>query len=470
MIAPGVRRQPPRRGSIAVAGVRDCERESLRQGILGTRGRDGRQAKGGDVSMKLTPARGAVGDAGCGAVRAAPAIVAIARFGSRFGSRLGLLLGALLVALLAARPAAAERSNEDSVRVTAEQMRQLTVTEVELHAFRAETAAVGQIAFNEDATTDVLTAFSGRVIRLIAGIGQRVTRGAPLLEIDSPEVVQPQSDLIAAVAAMNKARSQLNLAQIAETRDRSLYEGKAGALKEWQQSHAQLVAAQNDLWAAETAVAAARDRLRILGLSEAEVSALQERGEVRRAIAIPSPIDGVVIARKVRPGQYVRSDPGEALYSVADVSTMWLKAFVPETEIPNIRIGQELEVKVAAVPDHLFKAHITYVGATFETSTRRMMVRSEVANAGGALKAEMFASFRIAVGERAPAPAVPIEAVIREGNLAVVFVQAAPMEFQRRKVRLGVERDGRVEIREGLKPGEHVVARGAIFLDNQWRQ
>src|SRR5215831_9041209 len=362
MIAPGVRRQPPRRGSIAVAGVRDCERESLRQGILGTRGRDGRQAKGGDVSMKLTPARGAVGDAGCGAVRAAPAIVAIARFGSRFG----LLLGALLVALLAARPAAAERSNEDSVRVTAEQMRQLTVTEVELHAFRAETAAVGQIAFNEDATTDVLTAFSGRVIRLIAGIGHRVTRGAPLLEIDSPEVVQPQSDLIAAVAAMNKARSQLNLAQIAETRDRSLYEGKAGALKEWQQSHAQLVAAQNDLWAAETAVAAARDRLRILGLSDAEVSALQERGEVRRAIAIPSPIDGVVIARKVRPGQYVRSDPGEALYSVADVSTMWLKAFVPETEIPNIRIGQELEVKVAAVPDHLFKAHITYVGATLD--------------------------------------------------------------------------------------------------------
>src|SRR5262249_56343460 len=114
MVAPGVRRQPPRRGSIAVAGVRDCERESLRQGILGTRGRDGRQAKGGDVSMKLTPARGAVDDAGCGAVRAAPAIGAIAHFGSRLGPRLasrlasllGLLLGPPLPPLLPAPPPA----------------------------------------------------------------------------------------------------------------------------------------------------------------------------------------------------------------------------------------------------------------------------------------------------------------------------------------------------------------------------
>jgi cobalt-zinc-cadmium efflux system membrane fusion protein len=166
----------------------------------------------------------------------------------------------------------------------------------------------------------------------------------------------------------------------------------------------------------------------------------------------------------------VRTDQSDALYSIADISTMWLKAFVPETDIPHVRIGQELDVRVTAMPDRVFKARITYVGAVFEATTRRMMVRSEVVNAGALLKAEMFASFRIATGEGDTTPAVPSEAVIREGDVAAVFVEAEPMTFRRREVRLGVEREGRVQIRQGLAAGELVVARGAIFLDNQWHQ
>src|SRR5262249_46662077 len=110
------------------------------------------------------------------------------------------------------------------------------------------------------------------------------------------------------------------------------------------------------------------------------------------------------------------------------------------------------------------------VGAVFEAATRRMMVRSEVVNAGTLLKAEMFASFRIATGESASTPAVPIEAVIREGDVAPVFVGAERWTFRRREVRLGIERDGRVQVREGLQVGELVATRGAIFLDNQWHQ
>jgi cobalt-zinc-cadmium efflux system membrane fusion protein len=386
--------------------------------------------------------------------------------------------GALLVAALlqigswpvAAPEAAAARKRGESLNLTADQMQQLTVAKVELHPFRIERTAVGQIGLNEDATTLVLPPFSGRATRLVAKIGDTVKRGAPLLEIDSPEVVQPQSDLIAAATAMNKARSQLNLAQISEQRDRTLYEGSAGTLKAWQQSQAQLDEARNNMRAAETAVAAARHRLQILGLSDDDITALQEKGTIRRAIPIHAPIDGVVIARKVGPGQYVRSDAGEPLYTIADVSTMWLKAFVPEMDIPFIRVGQQVEVRVTAIPDRVFTARITYIGAAFEATTRRMIVRSEVPNPGGALKAEMFATFKILTGESAPKPAVPMDAVIREGDLAAVFVQQAPMSFQRRMVRIGLEQDGRVQVLDGIGPDEVVVARGAIFLENEWQQ
>ncbi|MGZ3358437.1 MAG: efflux RND transporter periplasmic adaptor subunit, partial [Xanthobacteraceae bacterium] len=123
----------------------------------------------------------------------------------------------------------------DIVRVTNDQMHQLGIVKVELYPFRVQKLAIGQIAYNEDTSTAVLTPFPGRVTRLIAKIGDTVNRGDPLFEIDSPEVMQPQNDFIAAFSAMNKARSQLDLARIVEKRLKDLYEGKAAALKEYQQ-------------------------------------------------------------------------------------------------------------------------------------------------------------------------------------------------------------------------------------------
>jgi membrane fusion protein, heavy metal efflux system len=387
------------------------------------------------------------------------------------------VLRALLVAAslqagwcVGAGPAAAQSSKDDSVRVTAEQMHQLAVVKVEPRPFRLEKFAVGQIAYNEDVSTAVLAPFAGRVTRLIARLGERVAQGAPLLEVDSPEIVQPQNDLLAAVAATNKARAKLSLTTLNEARNKGLYEGKAGALKDWQQSQADLDGAQNDLRAAETAVDAARNRLRILGLTPQEIAGLEEKGQIKRSVPIISPIAGTVVARKVGPGQYVRNDPPDQLYVVADLSTMWLKAFVPEIDIPFIRVGQEIEIKVTALPGRTFAARVTHIGALFEATTRRIEVRSEVANPGGALKAEMFASFKITTADSVMALAVPIDAVIREGDVATVWVQREPLLFERRSVRIGIEQDGQVQIRDGLAAGDLAVARGAIFLDNQWHQ
>jgi len=134
-----------------------------------------------------------------------------------------------------------------------------------------------------------------------------------------------------------------------------------------------------------------------------------------------------------------------------------------------IRVGQDIEVKVSALPDRLFKARIAAIGAASDVATRRVVVRSEIPNPDGALKAELFATFRIATGEGNSAPAVPVAAIIRDGDVTSVWVEDQPMVFRRRQVRVGLEQDGRAQIREGLKPGEVVVARGAIFVDNEWR-
>jgi cobalt-zinc-cadmium efflux system membrane fusion protein len=359
----------------------------------------------------------------------------------------------------------------DYIRVATGQMHQLQVVKVEAYAFRVQRSAIGQIAYNEDASTVVLTPFSGRVTRLIARVGDQVKSGDPLLEIDSPEQVPPQHDFMVAQTARNKAQSQLNLARTVEKRARDLYDGKAAPLKELQSAEAQLAAAENDMRSAETAFDAARIRLRILGHSDDEVSRLEHHGALSRVTRITAPIGGTVIARKVGPGQHVKADSGEALYTIADLSTMWLKAQIFEQDIALVRIGQEIEARIAAAPNRIFKARISAINSASDLTTRRVVVRSEIGNPDGVLKSEMFASFKIGTEEEASStPAVPTDAVIREGDVATVWVETEPMMFKRRVVDIGIQQNGLIQIRSGLDPGELVVARGAIFVDNEWRQ
>jgi cobalt-zinc-cadmium efflux system membrane fusion protein len=366
--------------------------------------------------------------------------------------------------------AEATMKGADYVRVVTDQMHQLEIVKVETHAFRVQRSAIGQIAFNEDASTLILTPFSGRVVRLIAKVGDQVKNGDPLLEIDSPDQVSPQNDFIAAQTARNKANSLLGLARIVEKRARDLYEGKAAPFKELQQAEAQLAAAENDMRSADTAFDAARIRLRILGRTDADISKLEQDGTLSRITEITAPIAGTVISRKVGPGQYVKADSGEALYTIADLSTMWLKAQVFEQDIALVRIGQEIEAKVSAAPNRIFKARINAISSASDLTTRRVVVRAEIGNPGGMLKSDMFASFKIETEEPSNTPAVPTDAVIREGDVATVWVETEPMLFRRRVVDIGLQQDGLTQIRSGLTLGESVVARGAIFVDNEWRQ
>ena len=245
---------------------------------------------------------------------------------------------------------------------------------------------------------------------------------------------------------------------------------KATSMREVDQARNDHAAAESDLATAQGTLNAARNRLRVIvGRDRQEVERLERERSINPLITINAPIDGTVIARKVGPGQYVRSDTPDPLYSVADLTTMWLKANVPESDISHVQVGQEIEVKVTALPDRVFKARITAIGAASDAATRRVVVRSEIPNPDRALKSEMFASFRITISSGNPAPVVPVEAVIRDGDQAIVWVAREPMLFQRRKVKIGLERDGRVQVLEGIAAGEQVVGRGAVFVDNESR-
>lgn len=363
----------------------------------------------------------------------------------------------------------AEKS--EVVRVSAGQLHQLQIAKVEPLDFRLLKTAIGQIAFNEDASTVILAPYAGRVTRLIAKIGDEVKRGDALFEIDSPEVVQAQTELIAAVQALEKSRSQLALTKRTFDRQSGLFTDKATSQRELDQARSDHAAAEFDVRTAEGMVTAARNRLRVLvGRSDAEVERVERQRLVDPLVTVNAPIGGTVVARKVGPGQYVRSDSNEPLYAIADLSVMWLKANVPENDIPYIRVGQEIEVRVTALPERTFKARIVAIGANSDASTRRVVVRSEIANPDGALKSEMFATFKIVTSNGAPSPAVPAEAVIWEGEQSVVWVEKESLNFERRRVTPGIQQNGQLQVLAGLNLGERVVTRGAIFVDNEWRK
>jgi cobalt-zinc-cadmium efflux system membrane fusion protein len=384
-----------------------------------------------------------------------------------------LLVVPAIRAHLAAPPeAAVAPPAPGTFRPTDEQWASLKIAPVEEMTFRAERVTDGKIANNDDTTTPVFSPFSGRVTKLFVKAGDHVDKGAPLLAIEASEFVQAQNDLISAAASLRKARSQLGLAQTNEKRQHELYEAKAGALKDWEQSKNDLAAAQSDVRSAEIALAAVRNRLRILGKSNDEIAALETARETVQQMGaeaiVSAPISGTVTQRQVGLGQYINSASNGAsnpIFAIGNLSTLWLLANVRETDAPLMRLGAAVDVRVLAYPGRAFKAKLTYVAPAIDPNTHRLPVRAEVENPDGALKPEMFASFSISTGGDATAPAVPEDAIVYEGETARVWVARDDKSLELRQVRVGRISDGKVEVLAGLDPGAKVVTSGTVFID-----
>jgi cobalt-zinc-cadmium efflux system membrane fusion protein len=289
------------------------------------------------------------------------------------------------------------------------------------------------------------------VTRVIARLGDTVKQGAPLATLEASEFVQAQNDL-------STAGAQFKLARINENRRHASYDAKGGSLQDWQQ-------AQADLTAATTALNAVRNRLRILGKSDAEIAALEAAGTMNSAATLNAPIAGVIVDRQVGPGQYVQAGSSTPVFTIADPSNVWLLANVRESDAALVHSGQAVEVRVLAYPKRTFKARVTYVAPFVDAATHRLPVRAEIDNKDGALKPEMFASFRILTGDATQSPAIPESAVVYEGDAAHVWVLAGEGLLTYRAIRTGRNGDGLVEVLDGLKQGEKIVTKGGLFID-----
>src|SRR6266850_1112477 len=190
----------------------------------------------------------------------------------------------------------------------------LTIQPVTERGFRAEQVTEGKIAIDEDRSTPVFSPYAGRVTKLLARPGDRVVQGQPLFVIEAADTVQAQNDLIATMTGLNKARSALDLAQLQHKRAKDLFEGKAVPLKDYQQAEATMTQAQNDLRSTQTALEAARNKLRILGFTDEAISTFQEKGRINPETTIFAPIAGTVVQRKIGPGQYVNSGASDPVF------------------------------------------------------------------------------------------------------------------------------------------------------------
>jgi cobalt-zinc-cadmium efflux system membrane fusion protein len=342
----------------------------------------------------------------------------------------------------------------------------LKLTPVRQVAFRDERATDGKIALNEDTTTPVFSPYSGRVSRLIAKPGAHVDAGAPLFAIEASEFVQGQNDLVTAVAGVEKSKSRVDLAKTVEKRQRELLAIRGGALKDLEQAQSDLIGAQGDLRSAEIALAAVRNRLRILGRSDADIDRLEKVDKIGAEAIVNAPIGGTIIQRKVGLGQYINVGASDPVFTVGSLDTVWLIANVRESDAPRMKVGQPVEVSVLAYPKRIFNAKLTYVAPALDATTRRLPVRAEITNPGRELLPEMFATFRIISGDARMGAAVPADAVIYEGAQARVWVARPDHKVVvSRSIEVGDTVNGLVEVRKGLQIGETVVASGTLFID-----
>ena len=353
---------------------------------------------------------------------------------------------------------------ERSFRPTPMQLASFGITSVQATEFRPQGLAEGRIALNDDDNVPVYSPYAGRVTKITAKAGDDVRAGQPLFTVEVTDMVQAQNDFQSAINALNKAQEQLKLNQIIAARQQVLFQAKAAALKDYQSAENDVISAQSDKQTAEAALEAVKNRLRILGKTDAEIAAFQKNSSMSPETVIREPIAGTVVQRKVGLGQYLGtgSDP---VFTIGDLATVWLIANVRESDIPRIRLGQPAVATVNGFGDRTFRARVTYMAASLDPATRRLAVRCEVENPDQELKPEMFARFAIITGDAVSGPAVPESAVVQEGDRAHVWVLRPDGAVEAREIKLGLRDGDLLQVTEGLQTGERIVSRGALFID-----
>jgi membrane fusion protein, heavy metal efflux system len=354
-----------------------------------------------------------------------------------------------------ARPTSSGETGPQFVELTEKQTASLKIEPVQLRSFELSKTAVGTIDFNQNLLVQVFSQYPGKILKAFFNLGDEVKQGDILFTIDSPDLLQAESALLASAGVLELQTRTL-------ARATQLIRAGGSAQKDVDQ-------ATSDQQTAEGNFKAAKNAVRIFGKTDAEIEQILASRKVDSTLLVPSPISGRIITRNAAPGFLTQPGNAPAPYSVADLSTMWMIANVIETDAPAYKLGQEVEVKVPAYPDMTFRGHVTTVGSMIDPNTHRQLVRSEIADPEHLMRPGMFASFVIRTGDPVRSLAVPVAGVVREGDgTMTVWVTTDRRRFVMRSVKVGIQQqDGWSQILQGLRPGESVVTDGAIFLSNK---
>jgi cobalt-zinc-cadmium efflux system membrane fusion protein len=291
---------------------------------------------------------------------------------------------------------------------------------------------------------------TGRVTEIKAELGQTVEKGEQLAILNSNELGKAQSDYL-------KASSQANLRRLVVQRAERLLQSGVIAESELQDRQAVLTEAEVDLQAA-------RDQLRVMGMNEADLKNLAKGRTIHSFSPVTSSIKGIVIERHITLGQVVQ--PTDSLYTIADLSQLWLVADVPEQQAQWAHEGDQVEAEIPALPDMEIKGKLIYVADLVNPETRTVTVQMALANPQRLLKPQMLATLKISK-HGSQMLAVPSQAVVRDNDKDYIFVQTAAARFEMHAVKLGREENGVRLLLEGLKSGERIVSDGAFHLNNE---
>ena len=318
------------------------------------------------------------------------------------------------------------------VKISTEKVQKLGVRseKAELQVLDKTVRAAGRIEPDERRLFTIAPKFEGYVERLhVNTTGQEVAKGQPLFEVYSPELVSAQREYTIAAQGLE---SLTQAGEQAQSGMRQLAESSLLRLKNWD-------------------------------ISDEQIRALARSGETRRTLSFRSPVAGIVTEKKAVQG--MRFSPGDALYQVADLSSVWVVADVFEQDIALVKPGAKASVRINAYPDKLFEGKVSYVYPTLNAATRTVSVRIELPNPGRLLKPAMFAQVELPAEARQAVVTIPLSAVIDSGTRQSVLVELGAGRFEPRNVRLGARSEQRVEIVEGVRAGEAVVVAANFLID-----
>lgn len=347
-------------------------------------------------------------------------------------------------------PAAAP-SDPLQVTVKPDMAAHFKVGEVALADITTVQEIAGRIDANDRLVARIGASVTGRVTDVLAEVGDRVRPGQALARVASPELTQAQ-------LAFLRAHSSLVQAERAVERARQLIQADVIGSAELQRREAELGLARSELRAAS-------DTLRLIGVGADAIERLREQGTLAPHTAVTSTLSGVVIERKVSPGQVAQ--PGDPLFTVADLSNVWVVGALPEQTARRVAVGQAVEISVPALADRQFTGKVVFISDTVSPDTRTLTVRTQVDNADRQLKPQMLASLRL-VGQAVQQPTVPEAAVVRENDRDHVYVRTAENTYRFTPVELGpATADGRRPVVKGPGVGTPVVVDGAFHLHNE---